>query len=96
MQGESRKVVLLLDSASQHQKEVLNAISNSNIQVVFIPGGCTSLLQPLDLTINKQLKEKIKASYLSWLNSKETQIRNLVNDDPETISSTKDFTVTGK
>lgn len=103
LDGETRKVVLLLDSASQHKGYVLDALGGSNIQVLYTPGGCTSFLQPLDLTINKSLKEKIKAEYFKWLDSKQKAIlkaqESRSNEPQNTMKSKakdKIFTESGK
>ena len=71
------KKVLIMDTASSHiHKEVKNELSSLNIDTVYIPGGCTSILQPLDVVINKPLKDKIRNQYLEWL---EKAIKNKPN-----------------
>jgi len=55
--NETWRVVLLLDSATCHTSpDVAKVIENTNIEILFIPGGCTSFLQPLDTDLNKKLK----------------------------------------
>ena len=56
-----------MDTAPSHVKtEVKDQLKSSNIEVLYIPGGCTSLLQPLDVAINKPLKDHIRSQY-EWL-----------------------------
>ena len=64
----SGKKVLVMDTAPSHiNYEVKNQLKSSNIEVLYIPGGCTSMLQPLDVVINKPLKDYIRTQYLEWL-----------------------------
>ena len=57
LKNEERKVVLLLDSAACHKgTEIDKAIEGTQISIVYIPGGCTSFLQPLDTSVNKYWK----------------------------------------
>ena len=50
--------VLILDSYKPHKAtEVLN---NLGTDVSYIPGGCTPLVQPMDVSVNKPFKDYIK------------------------------------
>jgi len=61
-------VVLVLDEASCHTTDkVKKAMIEANILPLIIPSGATSLLQPLDVELNKIIKNEIRKSYLSWL-----------------------------
>ncbi len=40
-----------------------------------IPGGATPLLQPLDVTLNKPLKDSVRSKYFDWLKKETTQLR---------------------
>jgi len=61
-------LVVIFDEAACHltQKVQENLIAAEILPVV-IPGGATSLLQPLDVEINKTLKGEIRKSYTAWL-----------------------------
>ncbi len=49
--------LLFLDSFSAHLTDrVKEGFKQCNATIVVIPGGCTSVLQPLDVSINKPVK----------------------------------------
>ena len=52
---------LLLDSYKCHlMKSVVEAIQELGIEIEHVPGGCTGLAQPVDVGINKPLKNRIR------------------------------------
>ena len=60
--------ILFLDSFRVHMMgNVANAIQNLGVQVEFIPGGCTGLVQPIDVGINKPYKANMTKVYTDWL-----------------------------
>jgi len=53
--------MLVLDSFHGHTTNpVKNQLVEKNTNIVVIPGGCTSKLQPLDVAIIKSFKSKVK------------------------------------
>jgi len=53
--------LFVFDSAEFHKTTaVLERLQQHDIVPSIIPGGCTSLIQPLDISINKPLKEMIR------------------------------------
>lgn len=59
--GNSRSM-LVLDSFRGHTvNSVKNRLVEKNTNIVVIPGGCTSKLQPLDVAINKSFKTKVSS-----------------------------------
>jgi hypothetical protein len=46
---------------------VVNAITALGVQVHHIPGGCTGLIQPVDVGINRPLKSKIRSMWEEWM-----------------------------
>lgn len=58
--------LLLLDEFSAHKTDhVIKKLIDVNINPVFVPGGFTSLLQPLDVAINKPLKMHIRSAEMN-------------------------------
>jgi len=50
----------VLDSFRGHTVDnVKNRLIEKNTNIAIIPGGCTSKLQPLDVSINKSFKSKV-------------------------------------
>ena len=53
-----KRRLLIMDLYSAHRTEaVLNLLKENDIDVLFIPGGCTGLLQLMDVALNKILKK---------------------------------------
>lgn len=62
------KSLLTLDSFRAHITEkVKNMIKNENTLLAVIPGGLTSVLQPLDVCLNKPFKDKLKEKWNEWM-----------------------------
>ena len=60
--------LLLLDSYKCHlQASVHNAIEECGVHLEYIPGGCTSLCQPVDIGINKPLKNRIRSMWEQYM-----------------------------
>lgn len=60
--------LLFLDCFKAHLTEkVKEAFGNCNTTVLVIPGGCTSVLQPLDVSINKPIKSYIRHSWEQYM-----------------------------
>ena len=65
--------LLIMGSFSGHKTtEVKKTCKHNNIDIMMIPGGYTGLLQPLDISVNRSFKSKLKS------NSKERLI-DLIN-----------------
>jgi hypothetical protein len=60
--------IIFLDSFKVHLLgSVANAIQNIGVQVEYIPAGCTGLVQPIDVGINKPYKSNMTKVYTGWL-----------------------------
>ena len=60
--------VLMLDRYSCHLMDTVKTqIADLGIDVLYVPGGCTSLAQPLDVGINKPFKDRIRAKWNVWM-----------------------------
>ena len=56
--------LLIMDSAPVHiSEEIKNLYLSNNKRLLFIPPDLTSVLQPLDVLINKLFKDGIKNKY---------------------------------
>ena len=65
MQRQNRQILLLLDNAPSHPKDV----NVTNVKLEFIPANTTSMLQPPDQEIIKTVKLSIENDFCSlcWL-----------------------------
>ena len=55
------KCILVLDKAPSHFNDKIEEYMNNNaINYIYIPGGLTSKLQPLDISVNKSFKNAYK------------------------------------
>ncbi|EEC03338.1 POGO family transposase, putative [Ixodes scapularis] len=60
--------MLVLDSFRGHSIDrVKKTVANAGCDLVIIPGGMTSILQPLDVVLNKPFKERVGILYNDWL-----------------------------
>ena len=60
--------LLFLDSFSAHLTDkVKDTFKRYNTTIVVIPGGCTSVLQPLDVSINKPVKSILRQSWERYM-----------------------------
>jgi hypothetical protein len=56
--GES---ILVMDSLSGHlTNSVMEKLRTNSVHSIIVPGGCTSILQPLDVSFNKPFKAILK------------------------------------
>jgi hypothetical protein len=46
---------------------VVNAIQELGVEVEHIPGGCTSLCQPVDVGVNKPFKSRMRNQWDAWM-----------------------------
>ena len=60
--------MLVWDSFRVHlSKPVRSTLRSINTECVVIPGGMTSMLQPLDVSINKPFKDRIRPKWQNWM-----------------------------
>lgn len=61
--------MMIWDSFAPHKSpriiDYLAAEFDTNVCI--IPGGCTSVLQPLDVGVNKPMKDRLRAKFQSWI-----------------------------
>ena len=49
---------------------MLDKFKLESILCVFVPANCTDRLQPLDVCVNKPLKDHMKQSFVAWYSDK--------------------------
>jgi hypothetical protein len=60
--------ILILDSHRCHMMaSVVQKIQELGVEVKHIPGGCTSLCQPVDIGFNKPSKDCLRRLWTSWM-----------------------------
>ena len=60
--------ILFLDSYRCHMMaSVVTRIQNLGVEVQHIPGGCTSLCQPVDIGVNKPFKNRLRSEWEKWM-----------------------------
>jgi len=60
--------MLVLDAFKGHLTDSLkNQLRKMKTELVVIPGGMTSVLQPMDISINKLFKDRLRQQYLTWI-----------------------------
>ena len=67
---QCRKALLVMDSFRAHcTEDIQNLLATANSEIAFIPGGCTSKLQPLDVSLNKPFKTICRKSFSAFCRS---------------------------
>ena len=62
----SGSALLFLDKASSHIKEeVIEKRTGNLMDISILPGGTTSIMKPLDISINKKFKNYIREKYIN-------------------------------
>ena len=66
---KAQRRLLIVGSYKPHQTEesVTKAKERCNAEVIIIPGGCTSLVQPMDRCVNKPFKTHMRTSWREWM-----------------------------
>jgi len=60
--------MLVLDAFKGHLTDsVKNQLCKMRTEFVVIPGGITSVLQRMDISINKSFKDRLRQQYLTWI-----------------------------
>ena len=64
---EEHMALVIFDTFKGHKGEEMDSLLlENNILSVIVPSNCTDLLQPLDLSVNKTLKDHLRRSFQSW------------------------------
>ena len=63
-----RRSLLVYDAFEAHVKDpVKAALKRENTDLAVIPGGLTSLLQPLNVSLNKPFKDRVRKKWMQWM-----------------------------
>ncbi|KAK3925711.1 Pogo transposable element with KRAB domain [Frankliniella fusca] len=67
--------MLCLDAFRGHLTDpVKQKTKDMKSQMVIIPAGMTSVLQPMDVGVNKPFKDRLRKIYLDWLSSPDREL----------------------
>lgn len=65
---KKKRALLVLDSFSAHLCDAIQELFRKyNTTVIVIPGGCTSVLQPLDVSINRPFKDRLRKCWEQYM-----------------------------
>ena len=65
---KKEKSLLVWDMFRSHRVDsVIKSVRLSNTDVAVIPGGLTSVLQPLDVSLNKPFKDRLREKWNTWM-----------------------------
>ena len=53
----------------QCSSNILSLLDSHNINLVIVPSNCTDHLQPLDVSVNKAVKENLRKQFQNWHSS---------------------------
>ena len=63
-----KRSLLIWDSFRAHLVDsVKEALRKTKTDIAVIPGGLTSVLQPLDVSLNKPFKDHLRAKWTTWM-----------------------------
>ena len=63
----SQHTLLIFDNfKGQCTEALLNLLDENNVSMVLIPPNCTDRLQPLDVNVNKSVKEFLRRQLHTW------------------------------
>ena len=65
---------------------MLEDLKKGNCETVVIPGGCTSVVQPLDVSLNKPFKGHVRADSLSFMEKSVTELEKQQDDSNDELS----------
>ena len=74
---EGRRALLVLDSFLAHiTPAIKKRFKEINTVPVVIPGGCTSKVQPLDVSLNKPFKSYVRCYWLDYILEQPANIKS--------------------
>ncbi|XP_068112898.1 uncharacterized protein [Hyperolius riggenbachi] len=71
---EKRSSLLVWDMFKAHTSDSIKKMAKScKTTLAVIPGGLSSVLQPLDVPLNKLFKDRVRSMWLEWVSSDEVR-----------------------
>ena len=68
--GEDKSALVIMDNFKGQITPCVNAILEENlIRVCLLPANTTDLLQPMDLSVNKPVKDFLRQKFQDWYSS---------------------------
>ena len=64
--NEQRALCIFDNFKAQLTDDVLKMLEDNNVDVVYVPANCTDCLQPVDLSVNKPVKNFLKGKFELW------------------------------
>jgi hypothetical protein len=72
---KKKQSLCVIDSFRGHlTDEVKKQFKKSGVITAVIPGGCTSKIQPLDVSINKPFKSELRRSWNEWISNEASKL----------------------
>lgn len=82
------QTLLLMDQAASHKIEDAEKIRNTSS--ILIPAGCTPLVQPLDVSLNKPFKAEMRKLWKDWLQLPQEQHCHTKHGKRQRVSQHRD------
>ena len=82
--AEGVPVFLFLDHFEVHKSaRMRQKLETLGIQLQLIPTGCTGLLQPVDISVGKPFKDRVRRSWFDWMIDQNPELPILSNASRE-------------
>ena len=65
----NHRALCIYNFKAQCTDRILQLLENNKIDTVFVPPNCTGELQPLDLSVNKSVKDFLRSKFQEWYSS---------------------------
>ena len=62
----SSAIVIFDRFKGQCTPHIMSLLASHNIHIAIVPGNCTDRLQPLDVSVNKSVKEYLRGKFQAW------------------------------
>ena len=66
LDANHRAVCIFHNFKAQCTDGILQLLEDNNINFAFVPANCTGELQPIDLSVDKSVKDFMRAQFQDW------------------------------